>query len=483
MKRTFVQNTIFNVGYKVLNVIFPLITSMYVARILGPDGVGRVSYAQNIVGYFLIFASVGIPTYGIKEIARNETSKERYSKSFSELFLINFFTTTTCIIVYVLLISQSSYFKFDSSIYFAVGITLFLNYFNIDWFYAGLEEYAYITIRSTIIKILAIIALFFFVRTKEDVITYALVSSIGVSANYILNIIHVKSKVALSFRHIEIKKHIKPVVILLFTMVATDLYNQIDITMMGGYCSKAEIGYYTYAIRLIRIITSIATAISATMLPRLSRYYNDGIKETFQQFTNKVLGAVIVFVIPASIGVALCANNIVVILYGEAFQQSVPLIHVLCSIVFIISISYLCGSVVLTAINKEKYLLYATIIGAVVNIMINLVLIPQFHGKGAAIASVIAELTVLLAHYLFSRKYVSFRFFSMENVKPIISVVFMVFVVWIINKSVNMPIVNLLLSITCGASVYFILLYIMKHRLVMEGIEKIKNRLIKSKQK
>ena len=233
MRKSFVKSTAFNVGYKVLNVFFPLITSMYVARILGPEGTGRVAYAQNILSYFLIFASVGIPTYGIKEIARNSSNSIKTSKSFSELFIINSFTTTLCIVLYIVLVLSVPVFRADQLVFFAVGISLFLNYLNIDWFYAGNEEYVYITVRSTIVKVLAIVSMFIFVRTRDDVVKYALVSSIGLSANYVLNIFNVRNRVSISLRGLEFRKHLKPVAILLLTMLETDLYNQIDITMMG----------------------------------------------------------------------------------------------------------------------------------------------------------------------------------------------------------------------------------------------------------
>lgn len=481
MRKSFVKSTVFNVGYKVLNVLFPLITSMYVSRILGPEGTGRVAYAQNILSYFLIFASVGIPTYGIKEIARNVGDRVKTSKSFSELFIINSITTTICIVVYIILVLLIPAFQSDQLVFFAVGISLFLNYLNIDWFYAGNEEYVYITVRSTIVKLLAIAALFVFVRTRDDVVKYALVSSIGLSANYLLNIINARKRVQLSFQALEFRKHLKPVAILLLTMLATDLYNQIDITMMGSTCTKAEIGYYSYAIKLIRIVTSIATAVSATMLPRLSQYYNDKERDRFGLFTNRVLSAVILLVVPCAAGVVLCSNNIILVLYGAEFQETIPLVRLLSPIILIISISYLCGSIVLTAINKEKYLLYATIAGACINITLNAILIPVYHGKGAAVASVIAELTVFVLHYLFSRKYVQYRFMTFENLKTIIAAAVMVGVVLTIAVLVKRPVINLTLSICFGAFAYFIVLFISKHELVIEGVKLLKIKLRRNK--
>jgi len=471
MDKSFAKNSLFNVGYKVLNVVFPLITSMYVSRVLGPDGTGRVAYAQNILSYFLVFASMGIPIYGIKEIARNSSNRRKINKAFSELFILNFTTTTLGIVTYITLVLTIPSFREDQSVFFAVGVSLFLNYLNIDWFYAGIEEYVYISIRSTIAKAFAIIIMFVFVRTRDDVVKYALISSVGLTANYILNIINARKRVALSFQELEFRRHLKPVGILLLTMLATDLYNQIDITMLGSKCSKAEIGYYSYAIKLVRIVTSIATAISATMLPRLSQYFNNREKSEFERFTNRVLSAVILLVVPSSVGVAMCSNSIILVLYGNEFKNTVPLICVLSPIILIISISYLCGSIVLTAINKEKYLLYATLAGACINITLNAILIPKYHGQGAAVASVIAEITVFALHYIFSKGNVNYCFATIDNLKVIIATITMAGIIIIIDFFNLKPAIVLVASICAGALTYFFVLYITRHELVLEGVK------------
>ena len=473
MKKTLVKNTAFNVGYKTLNVFFPLISSMYVARVLGSYGVGRVAYAQNILSYFLVFASVGIPTYGIKEIARKAADREQLGKPFSEMIIINAVTTTVCILVYILLVILVPAFHSDQGVFYAVGITLYLNYFNIDWLYAGIEEYVYITVRSTIIKVLAFIALFVFVRSKEDVINYALISSIGLCANYILNIINARNKVTLTRTGLEIKRHIKPVVILLMTMLATDLYNQIDVTMLGSFCSKSEVGHYSYAIKLVRIVTSIATALSATMLPRLSQYYSTGMMDAFRSIVSTALNAVIMLVAPCVAGVTICADSIITIFYGKDFLMAIPLLQVLSPIIFIISISYLCGSIVLTAMNREKYLLYATLAGAVMNIMLNAVLIPRLFGIGAAVASVIAESLVFIIHYASSRMALRYRFFSKDNIKTLISTLTMILVILLLKHYISNNMLSLFLSVSIGATVYFLVLYALRHQLVRSSADRI----------
>ncbi len=480
MGKSVFKNTIFNTCYKALNVLFPLITSVYVSHVLGPSGVGRVAYAQNIISYFLIVASVGIPTYGIREIARNSNDINKRSKSFFELYYINFITTFVSVIVFVGLVFFIPKFYNNKALFICVGISLFLNFFNIDWFYSGLEEFVYISVRSIIIKILALISLFVFVRSKDDIIIYALISSLGISLNYILNVFNIKNKIIIKKYDINLKKHIKPVAILFLTMLATDLYNQIDITMMGSSCTDEEIGYYSYAIKLIRIVISVSTAISVTMLPRMSKLFNDKKMDDLQSFANKVMSSVLLLVVPCTIGVFMCSKYIVLVLFGKAFLRTSYLTKMLSPIVFIISISYMCGSITLTAINKEKYLLYATISGAIVNIILNYFLIPIYQGSGAAVASVLAETTVFVLHYCFCSKQIKYHFVTRDNIISLFGGILMGGILFAVNSIMISPILHLIISVLLGAITYFLIIIILKHGVCIELLRRIKNRIIKN---
>ena len=243
---------------------------------------------------------------------------------------------------------------------------------------------------------------------------------------------------------------------------------------MGNICSKKEIGYYSYAVRIIRFLVSVPITISATMLSRLSRFYNDKKKIEFQNLINKILVAICLIMIPCVVGIMLCADNIVIILYGSEFGDTILLSRILSPIIFITSISYLCGSVVLVAMNKEKYILYATIVGSCLNTLLNAILIPIYHGKGAAVASVITELIVFTIGYFVSKKYVRYYFFSSENVRTVISAFVMMVIVFILKKNINRPMLSFCLSALGGASTYFVVLYVCKHSTIIYMINKFK---------
>ncbi len=472
MKSSLFRNTVFNVVYKILNVLFPIVSVSYVSRILGPEYIGKVTYAQNILSYFMIIATLGIPTYGIREIAKVSMNYSVRSIRFSELFIINLVSTLISSIIFSLYICI---FQFnDFKLFLAVGITLYINMFNFDWFYAGIEEYVYISIRSFIIKLLSIIMLLVFVKGKNDFIIYAIITSFATSGNYLLNLIKIKTKVRFVFVGIQIKKHLKPIAIMFVTILATDLYNQIDITMIGYWYSSQNIGYYSNAVKLIRVLYAITSAIGATAIPRMTYFYSIQNNTKFVNMFNSVLKILILIAIPMSIGVFMLRERIVTALFGLEFLPSASIIAILSSLIIIISISYFTGTVVLTSTNNEKYLMKATITGAVVNICMNLLLIPAYGICGAAIASVIAESAVLLVHYYYSKKYYKI----LINLKFVISIlianILMIATLHLISKMAVSNILVLVLSVICGALIYLLALLFFKNELLIE----LKNTLI-----
>ena len=164
-QKSLVKNSIFNVIYTVANILFPLLTSAYVSRILLPTGVGKVAYAQNIASYFVTIAALGIPSYGIREVAKVRGEQEKLNKVFTELMIINAASTTVAVVGYIFLVALNSGIS-DICLYIACGTAVFFNYINVDWLYQGEEEYVYISCRSIAIKVLAFISLLLLVKAQ-----------------------------------------------------------------------------------------------------------------------------------------------------------------------------------------------------------------------------------------------------------------------------------------------------------------------------
>ena len=197
MQKSLTKNSIYNIIYTIANILFPFATSIYVSRILLPAGVGKVASAQNIVSYFVTLAALGLPSYGVREFAKIREIKKKRNKLFTELLLLNVISTTLAIIGFIGLVTINDGFNGQWALYVACGLSVAFNYLNIDWMYQGLEEYGYITGRSLFIKGLSLLVLFLFVRSREDYVLYALISSLATGGNYIFNVLNARKYVAL----------------------------------------------------------------------------------------------------------------------------------------------------------------------------------------------------------------------------------------------------------------------------------------------
>lgn len=471
MERSLAKNSLYNFLYKLLNVFFPLVSASYVARILSADGVGKVAGAQNIAQYFVAFAALGMSSYGTKQIAKASNRRET-SQIFSELFFINAVSTGICVVLYYVLISVHPFFQGEYDLYLVAGSSIFLNFFNVDWFYQGKEEYKYIMLRSSLVKTLSLIVLLMFVRRKEDYVRYELIVCLAVAGNYLFNVFNLRKYTELCVRGLRIKRHFAPVLILLASSIAIDLYTMVDTTMLNVMRSSEEVGYYTNAVKIIRMISNCIIAMGSVMLPRISMYYAEGKEKELKETCHSVIRLLLFFSIPAAFGVWMIADNMVMVLFGEAFEGSVLTLRILSVLIMVFSIAGGCSATVLIATNREKQYLMTVVVGAVVNIAINSVLIPKIGHNGAAIASVCAEILVMMVQLFFIRR-VFTGLLSWKNIyKSIIPTVVMILGIIAVKMIDTSDIVTLLLAIVGGTTVYFLSGWVVKNDQVMFAARK-----------
>lgn len=401
-------NGLFFAGYRVLNILFPLITSVYVARVLLPSGTGRVAYAQNVVTYFTLLASLGLPTYGTREIARTLSSEEKYNETFFELISINTISTTICAVAYYTLCFTIPSFRNDLQLYLVAGLAIVLNYFNIDWLYQGREEYKYIAIRGFLIKALSVALLFLVVREQSDYVAYAGIYCLVLGGNNFVNCIGLKRRVHFTKRKLNLKRHLKPIIILFATTVAIELYTMLDTTMLGIMCSDQVVGYYSYAMKTTKIIITVLTAATTVLLPRLSSTYHIS-RERYKSLANKGIAFLVSVSIPISTYMYFNAYDIVVFLYGNHYENAVETLKILALLIPFISFSTYLGAQILCSANCERDMMVAVSIGAITNILMNAILIPRFYQNGAAIASVASEFIVMLCDAYFVKRIIELR--------------------------------------------------------------------------
>lgn len=459
MNNKLAKNSLYNVIYRILNIIFPLISSIYVARVLMADNIGKVAAAQNIVQYFTILASMGIPTYGVKLIGQYKPKSDDSSKAFSELFIINLGLSVVCIIAYYSLIFISPYFDGKELLYSITGLSIVFNIINIDWFFQGIQEYGYIAARNLVVKICALCALFIFVKNPQDYIIYALIISGAMVGNYVFNILRVKRYVKLKIRGLEYSDHLKHILTLFAATIAAEVYVLADTTMLDVLCNSSVVGYYSMSMRIISIIRTLVVAISAVFLPQLSYYYFNGNYDAFNKLMNKGLHILTVISFPAAMGLAIVAHDAIFILFGSGFLEAVTTTRMLSISIITVAFSNYIGLQVLVTIGKEKITTISTICGALINITLNFLLIGLYQHNGAAFASVVTEATVTAIQLLLSKKYIKYNF----GIKKVFVSTTVMGVIVLLISLLDIPaFIRLIAECTIGIITYIVMMLVLK---------------------
>lgn len=469
------KNSIYNVLYKLLDALFPLISATYTGRVLLAGGVGKVSYAQNIAQYFVLIAALGIPSYGIREVARRRQEKSQTSKVFSELFMINLLSTMVCTVIYYAAVFQLPYFQTRREISLVAGLLILFNAFNVEWFYQGQEAFKYIAIRSFVIKILSLVALFLLVRTEADYIRYLLVICLTTGINYMINMLQLRRfGIRIQMRNLNLLPHMKPILILLGTTVAIELYTMLDTTMLGIMCTEEHVGYYTNAMKLVKIVIMVITAIGGVLLPHLSTYYMQGDYEACSGIVKKVFQVMFFLFLPCCIGLLLVSDILMVALFGESFAPAGETLRIASLLTLALGFSNLFGTQVLLTFGEEKKLLLCTIAGAATNVLMNLYLIPTYQQNGAAIASVISEAFVTALSIFFARKYITICMDKDIILKTSLSTAVMGTIVWCVMQVKLGIYVQLAAAVLAGVGIYFGMNLILQNRMLKELMRVVK---------
>lgn len=475
MQKSLVKNSIYNIIYTVANILFPFMTSIYVSRILLPSGVGKVASAQNIASYFITIAALGLPSYGVREFAKVREKRDQRNKLFTELLLLNIISTTFAVIGYFLLVNANDGFKGEWFLYAACGLAIAFNYLNIDWMYQGLEEYGYITGRSLLIKGVSLLTLFFFVKTKQDYVVYALISSLATGGNYIFNVIHARKFVSIDLSKVQLKGHLKPVLLIACIIFLSSVYNKIDVTMLNILATDESVGYYVYAQKTVNMVLTMANAVTAALLPRLSYYY-DNDREGFYRLLNKGFQVLCFMTLPLAVGMALVAPQAVEFLYGEAFEPAVLTIRLMCPLILIKGFGDLFCYQLVYSTKSEKIILPASASASTINIITNAALIPTFLQNGAVIASVFSEFVTNAVQFIYMKKKVRFSINVKALTKGLISTIVMALSVYIIMQLKLPNIISLLSEILGGVIVYITVNLVMKNSLILETVQKVKRK-------
>lgn len=475
------KNIVMNYIRTVTTVLFPLISFPYAMRILLTEGIGKVNFVASVIVYLQMIASLGIGTYAIRQGTVLRDNKEKVSKFASEMLLINICATLVSygIMFIILLIPKFQEYKELLLLY---SLVLVFNVFSVDWLYSIFEDFTYVTLRAILFQVVSLVLLFSIVKSPSDLKEYVLITVISTAGSSVFNFIHGRKYINwLSLkRKYSIRKHLKPIFIIFGMTIATKVYLNMDTIMIGIFKSDGNVGLYTAAIKINTVLSTIITAISAVMLPRLSYYIGNNSKEKFDELVRQSLQYLMFATIPTIMGLFFVAKELIIVFSGIDFAPAsvtmkIILPNLLCSILngFIAYQIFMpCG--------KEKWALKATVCGAITNFCLNYILIPKLAQNGAAIATVITEIVVFIVLCLYSRKLLDIKSMFSGIWKYFLAstsfILIYVFLYWLQIKNFA---ANIILEIFFGGTLYLILLLLLRCDFLIGMTKEIKNRLWK----
>lgn len=417
-------NIVMNIFLTMSNFIFPLITFPYVSRILLPVGTGKVSFATSLIYYFNMFAQLGIPTYGIRTCARVRDNREELTRTAHELLIINIVMSILAYIALGVALAFVPKLKEDRALYVVISFSIILTAIGMEWLYKALEQYTYITIRSIIFKFVALIAMFGLVKSKNDYTIYGGITILAASASNIFNLINAHKYI--DFKPVgnyHFKRHLKAIMVFFAMACATTIYTNLDTIMLGFIKTNEDVGYYNAATKIKGILVSIVTSLGAVLLPRVSYYIEHGQEEKFKAISQKALNFVFLIASPMTVYFTLFAREGIFFLSGPAYEGSIMPMKLIMPTLLFIGLTNIMGIQILVPTGREKIVLYSEIAGAVVNVIINSVLIPSMAASGAAIGTVVAEFVVLLVQYYALRKEVTDVLLKIQYPKIIVGLI------------------------------------------------------------
>ena len=465
IKKNFIMESILTMS----TFIFPLITFPYISRILLPEGTGKVSFALSTISYFNMIAQLGIPKYGVRICAQVRDDRRELTKTAQELLIINTIMCLAAYVAFFVVLVTVPRLQAERTLYLIVSLTILFDSIGMEWLYKGLEQYTYITKRSVIFKFIALILMFVLVHKKEDYLIYGGLAIFASSASNILNFIHAHKYINMRpVREYDLRRHLKPVVVFFAMACATTIYTHLDSVMLGFMTSDTDVGYYNAAVKIKTIFVSIVTSLGTVLLPRASYYIRHGLLKEFHKISKKALNFVFLLATPLTVYFIMFAKEGILFLSGGAYENSILPMQIIMPTLLFIGITNILGIQILVPMGKEKIVLYSEITGAIVDLVLNAILIPRYHSAGAAIGTLFAEGAVLAVQYYALRDDIREALNEIHYVRIIVAVILgSLSAIW--TKALA---IGNFLTLLCSAFLFFgvygVYMLIRKESLVIE---------------
>lgn len=482
MKKSITKNYIYNLLYQLLIIVLPLITTPYLSRVLGADGVGIYSYTLSITTYFILFGSLGVAMYGQREIAYIRDNEVKKSLVFWEILFLRFITMSISLIIYIYIFASGDGIY---NIYYKILIVeIVANALDISWFFQGLEEFKKTITRNIIVKIIGVICIFLFIKQTEHLWLYILIYVLSnLLGNLSLWLYLPNYLIKIKFKDLNMKKHILPTITLFIPQIAMQVYLVLDKTMLGNILGDmSEIGNYEQSQKIVKTALTVVTALGTVMAPRIANIIsNNNNNKDVESYLENSFRFVWLLGFPIMMGVMAISRTLVPWFLGNGYEKSILLIIVGAPLILAIGLNNVTGIQYLLPAKKQNLYTKSVSIAAILNFVLNLILIPYFKSVGALIASVIAEFSIVIVQLIDVRKDFDIKIAYRSSFKYIVSGIIMFIPIYILGIYLEASIITTLIQIILGAIIYGIMLIMLKDRFVLDKLRALNSKVFSNK--
>lgn len=469
-------NALLNAFRNCLSIIFPLITYPYAFRILHAEGMGSVNYAQSIVSYFTLIAGLGISLYATREGAKIRDQQTVLNNFANQVFTINVISTIISYILLAICLICIDVLKPYRWLILLSSVSIGFTTLGVEWINTIFEDYFFITIRSILINLMSLVLLFVFVKNEQDYYKYAALTVFSNIAVCFLNWRYCRKYVKIRItRNINLKRHLPPTMSLFVNSIAVNVYASMGTTITGGLAGTYYVGIYEVASKIYTVIKRILAAIYAVAIPRVSFYLGQGNTEEVKKIYTSVFSCLSLIMLPASVGLICVAEEIILLMGGREYLSAVPTLRILS----LALVGAIYGGMVTYCINiplkREKINIKATMLSAIINLIVNVLTVPVLKQNGAACSVLVSEYFVFIYCVMKTKDIYEFVNVSDLFVSVKHACFGSIFII-IISLCVHLfnlgTIISLLLIIAISVISYIIILIGLKDRNVMSFLKK-----------
>ena len=385
------KNYIYNIALTLSTLLINLAIFPYISRVLGVESLGRVGFVTTVIAYFSLFAVLGIKTLGIREIAACGGSRNERSQAFSSMLVLLSITTFVILLIYLISIFEIPRFCKEKELLLLGSLSLIFTSYLIEWFYQGLEEFKFITIRNVSVKIIFAILVLLLIKDSEDIYLYFLLTVAVIMINASVNILYSRKFVDFTFKELNWRKYLSPNISLGGYGIMISMYTSFNVIYLGFVCPDSEVGYYYTATKIYSIIIAFFSAFTGVMIPRMSALVSEKNKDVFSCNLSKSLDIVLAFSVPIVVFFIVFAPHVISLLSGAGYEGAVTPMRIVMPIVFLSSLAQICVLQVLIPLKKDKIVFYGSIMGAITGVVANFLIVSSLGAIGSAVVLLLSE--------------------------------------------------------------------------------------------